>query len=64
MGENPQEVWQDVQRWERETGYSLETFYSRQAFDEFSDLSDEQKERGVALWERYQAVGGGFGSDV
>ena len=64
MEEKPQELWQEITRWQRETGYSLETVYSWGPSDKAEDLSEEKRREGVELWERYQAAGGGFGSDI
>ena len=64
MGENPQEIWQEVARWQQETGYSLEAVYNTPHDESLEGLSEEKRKEGVELWNRYQAAGGGFGSDV
>ncbi len=64
MEENAQEIWEEVSRWQEETGLSLESVYSTPPGETVEGLSEEKRREGVELWERYQAAGGGFGSDV
>ncbi len=64
MAENSQDVWQEITRWEQETGHSLEAVYNTPAGEAIEGVTEDQRREAVRLWERYQAAGGGFGSDV
>jgi len=53
VSEKPQEIRAEIDAWERRTGYSAETTYNTPRGVKFSDMTEEQRQEGTALWKRY-----------